>query len=86
MVTISVDPYSDQYKMDQLFGGALTLLADPGLQVIRAYQMEHKMGADTVGNMGYVIIDGAGQVRELVVDPLFGRHASKIIDALKGLQ
>ena len=60
MVAISIDPYSDQYKMDQLFGGAFTLLSDPGLRVISAYQMRHQMGSETVGNMGYVIIDGRG--------------------------
>ena len=85
MVAISIDPYSDQYKMDQLFGGTLTLLADRDLRVISAYQMRHQMGSETVGNMGYVIIDGRGVVRKIAVDPLFGRHSDAILEFLRGL-
>ena len=85
-MTISVDEPEDLQKINQLLGGTFTLLTDPGLRVIRAYQMEHGMGGTIVGNMGYVIIDGAGRVREMEVDPLFGRHAGKIIESLKGLR
>jgi peroxiredoxin len=73
-------------KMDQLLGGAFTLLSDPGLEAISAYDMEHQMGGSIMGNMGYVIIDKSGRIREHVINPLFGRHASDIIESLKELQ
>jgi hypothetical protein len=35
--------------MDQLLGGAFTLLSDPNLEAISAYQMEHRMGGAAIG-------------------------------------
>lgn len=85
MVAISTDPPAESRKLDELLGGVLRLLSDPYLQVIRAFQMEHEMGGETVGNMGYAIIDGQGTVREIVVDPIFGQHADRILASLRGL-
>ncbi len=85
-MAISVDSPQESRKLDQLLGGAFTLVSDPKLRVIRPFLMEHQMGSETVANMGYVIIDGQGLVRKITVDPLFGRHADIIIQALKGLQ
>ncbi len=85
-MAISVDPLRESRKLDQLLNGAFTLLSDPELRVIRPFLMEHQMGGETVGNMGYVIIDGSGVVRELKVDPLFGRHADAILGSLRELQ
>lgn len=86
MVAVSTDKAPDQQKLDQLLGGTFPLLSDPGVQVINAYQMRHQMGTEIVGNMGYVIIDRRGVVRKNVVDPLFGRHADRIVTSLKELQ
>jgi peroxiredoxin len=86
VVAVSTDNILDQQKLNQLLGGAFPLLSDPGLQVISAYQMRHQMGSETVGNMGYVIIDGRGVVRKIAVDPLFGRHADAILGSLRGIQ
>lgn len=86
VVAISADGLSESQKTDHVLGGAFPILADPELQVIGAYRMEHEMGGTTVGNMGYVIIDGKGDVREMVVDPLFGQHADAIVQSLKQLQ
>ena len=86
MVAISVDPPSELQKLDQLLNRVFPLLSDLDLKVIRAYQMEHQMGGDTVGNMGYVIIDGKGQVIKIAFDPLFGRHADVILQSLKERQ
>ena len=86
VVAISVDPPSESRKLDQLLNGAFHLLGDPDLRVISAYQMRHQMGSGTVGNMGYVIIDGRGVVRKTEVDPLFGRHAEVILGSLRELQ
>ncbi|MBI4328626.1 MAG: redoxin domain-containing protein [Chloroflexi bacterium] len=85
VVAISVDAPIDVQKANQLLGGAFPLLSDPELRVISAYQMRHAMGGLTVGNMGYVIIDGRGVVREVVVDPVFGWHADAILQSLKSL-
>jgi peroxiredoxin len=86
VAAISVDPPSESQKLDELLDSAFPLLGDSSLRVISSYQMRHQMGGETVGNMGYVIIDETGLVRQLVVDPLFGRHAAKIIESLKGIQ
>jgi len=86
VVAISTDPPSESNKLNQLLNGVFPLLGNPDLKVINAYQMRHQMGGETLGNMGYVIIDGAGLVRELVVNPLFGQDAGKIIESLKALQ
>jgi peroxiredoxin len=86
VVAVSTDPPSESRKLDELLNGTFPLLSDPRLQVISAYQMRHQMGSETVGNMGYVIIDGRGVVRKIAVDPLFGRHSDAIIGSLRGLQ
>ena len=86
VVAISVDPPSESRKLDQLLNGVFHMLSDPELKVIRAYQMEHQMGRETVGNMGYVVIDGKGLVRKIAVDPLFGRHADVILQSLREIQ
>lgn len=86
VVAISVDPPSESQKLDQLLGKAFPLLRDENLRVIKPYGMEHNMGGDIVGNMGYVIIDGKGVVRAQTIDPVFGQNASKIIQTLKAVQ
>jgi peroxiredoxin len=85
MVAISVDSPEEMAKMDQLLGGKITLLTDPDLRVIGAFQMQHRMGGATVGNMGYAIVDRNGMVRTAVVDPLFGRNSDEILQVLRGI-
>ena len=85
-MAISTDPASESQKLDKLIDKAFPLLSDPDLRVIVPYGMRHEMGSMTVGNMGYVIIDGGGQVRKIEVDPLFGRHADAILQSLRDLQ
>jgi peroxiredoxin len=85
VVAISAEEPEEVQKMDQLLGGAFTLLSDPNLEAISAYQMEHGMGGATIGNMGYAIIDENGNLRKVAVDPLFGHHADDILASLKGI-
>ena len=85
VVAISTDGDEESFKLNHLLEGAFPLLSDPGLEVINAYQMRHNMGGMTVGNMGYAIIDGRGVVRNIEVDPLFGRHSDVILQSLKKL-
>lgn len=63
--------------------GAFPLLHDPGAQVIRAFRMEHDMGGEITGNMGYVLIDRQGIVRAITVNPVFGDDTGKILAAVK---
>jgi peroxiredoxin len=86
VVAISAEDQEQTQKMDELLGGAITLLRDPSLEVISTYRMEHSMGGSTIANMGYAIIDRNGRLTEFAVDPLFGRHANNIIATLKDLQ
>lgn len=85
VVAISVDPPEEMAKMHELLGRKITLLTDPDLRVIGAFQMQHSMGGATVGNMGYAIVDASGTVRAAVVDPLFGRNADRIIQTLRDI-
>ena len=85
-MAISTDPAEESKKLDHLLEKAFPLVSDPDLKVINAYQMRHNMGGMTVGNMGYAIIDGRGVVRNMEVDPLFGRHADVILQTLKTIQ
>ena len=86
VVAISSEDQEQTQKIDQLLGGAFTLLRDPNLEVISAYRMEHSMGGGTIANMGYAIIDRNGMLTDFAVDPLFGRNADDIIATLKDLQ
>jgi len=85
VVAISTDEASESKKLDHLLDKAFPLLGDPDLKVINAYQMRHGMGGIMVGNMGYAIVDGRGVVRNIEVDPLFGRHSEVILQSLKKL-
>ena len=85
MVAISTDPPSESQKTAELLDRAFPLLGDPELRVINAFQMRHQMGSQTTGDMGYVIVDGQGFVREVVSDPLFGKHARTILQSLRAL-
>lgn len=84
-MAISTDTQQESQKLDVLLPAGFNLLSDPDLRVIQSLQMEHAMGGETIGNMGYTIIDGSGQIRLRVVDPLFGQNTPKIIEALKAL-
>jgi len=85
IVAISVDLPLESRKTDQLLDRAFPLLGDPDLKVINSYGMQHDMGSETIGNMGYVIIDAEGKLRKKQVDPLFGAHADDIINELRNL-
>lgn len=85
VVAISVDPPEEMAKMHELLGRNITLLTDPDLRVIGAFQMQHSMGGATIGNMGYAIVDRSGTVRTAVVDPLFGRNVDEILRVLQGI-
>lgn len=85
MVAISADSAADTKKVDSLLNGAYPLLLDPDLKVIRTFRMDHDMGSETVGNMGYVIIDKQGIVRAMRVDPIFGSDADLILSTVRGM-
>lgn len=84
VVVISVDPPYEMAKLNQLLGGKITLLTDPDLRVIGAFQMQHSMGGATIGNMGYAVVNESGLIRAAVADPLFGRNADRILQVLRG--
>lgn len=86
MVAISVDPPSEGAKTTASIESAFPVLGDSRKLVISSYGIEHQMGTETVANMGYVIVDGAGLVRHRVVDPSFGQHANEILAKLRALK
>jgi peroxiredoxin len=86
VVAISVDPPGEGAKMTAFIESAFPVLGDPRKLVISSYGIEHQMGSETLANMGYVIVDGSGQVRHRVVDPSFGQHANEILAKLRALK
>lgn len=81
MLAISVDPPSESQQMSQFLGGALPLLGDPDLKVIKAYGMEMQGGG--MAAMGYVVVDAQGRIAERLLDPSFGQHWQSVLSSLQ---
>ena len=83
MLALSVDPSSESAKMDSLLKGAFPLLGDADMRVASSYGMVVPMGSQPMSAMGYAIIDSAGKLRYLEIDPLFGDHTARILKQMK---
>lgn len=81
MVAISVDPPEESAKTSSLIDGRIRLLYDSDMSVIRDYDMVMLGGG--MASMGYVIVDGEGNIVERTVDPLFGYNVPKMLEALQ---
>lgn len=83
VLAISVDPPSESVKMNQLTKGSLTLISDPNLKIIRAYDVEMTGMASPMADDWYIVIDQNGHIKKRVQDALFGEHGDRILSNLK---
>jgi len=81
---VSIDRPDVAREMRRDMGLTFPILFVPDMQVIRALGMKGE-GMD-MGDMGYVIIDKRGLIRERKVDRNFGDNARQIIDLLEKVQ
>lgn len=68
--------------MNSLIDGKVRLLRDSDLRVIKDYGMEMVGGG--MASMGYVIVNGGGEIVERKTDPLFGYHVPDMLTVLNG--
>ena len=76
VVAISNDPPAERAKTNSLVNGRVRLLLDADLRVTKALEMEMVGGG--MPAMGYVVVDGEGQIVAREVDPLFGYNVPEI--------
>lgn len=81
---MSIDRPEDARALRQDLGLTFPILSDPDMRVIRAFDMQGEMR--NMGDMGYVVIDKAGRIRDRRVERKFGDNLAPVLSTLKGLQ
>lgn len=81
---MSIDRPEDARALRQDLGLTFPILSDPNMRVIRAFDMQGEMR--DMADMGYVIIDKAGRIRDRRVERKFGDNLAPVLSILKGLQ
>jgi len=81
VLAISRDTSEAQARMARELGLPFPVLADPSMEVIRAYRMKGE-GMD-MADLGYVVIDKQGQIRTRQIDRRFGENFRMILRALR---
>ena len=80
MLALSIDAPEVAAQTREALGLRYPLLSDPNASVIRHYQMYNaKM---RMADMGYVLIDAQGRVRDRVRDPQFGERTEAVLQQL----
>lgn len=87
---VNSDGPAESWRLKQITRTTLPVLLDRDLAVARQYDLLPKMGQPMgmmsgVGQMGFVVIDGAGVIRVQRVDLNFGSHAGQILEILSVL-
>ncbi len=85
---INSDTPDNSRRLKQITGIGLPVLLDRDLAFARQYDMLPKPGQPMgmmsgVGQMGFVIVDGAGMIRMQRVDLNFGQHAGQMLEILR---
>jgi peroxiredoxin len=81
---VSIDRPTDARRLRQELLLTLPILSDPDMTMIRAYGMKGE--GMQMGDMGYVIIDKAGRIRDRRIERNFGDNLAPVLSTLKGLQ
>lgn len=81
---MSIDRPEDARALRQDLGLTFPILSDPDMRVIRALGMQGEMR--NMGDMGYVVIDKAGRIRDRRIERNFGEKLAPILSTLRGLQ
>jgi peroxiredoxin len=81
---VSIDRPEDARTLRRDLGLTFPILSDPDMRVIRAFDMQGEMR--NMADMGYVIIDKAGRIRDRRIERKFGDNLARVLSTLKGLQ
>lgn len=81
---MSIDRPEDARALRRDLGLTFPILSDPDMRVIRAFDMQGEMR--NMGDMGYVVIDKAGRIRDRRVERKFGDNLAPVLSTLKRLQ
>lgn len=81
VLAMSMDTPAEASKLALDLNLAFPILSDPNMVIVRDYGMEGKgMG---MPEMGYVVIDKHGRIREEQIDRRFGENVDAILKALR---
>ena len=81
VLAMSKDTPEEASKLAQDLNLAFPVLSDPNMSIVREYGMYGKLMG--MPDMGYVVIDKQGQIREQQIDRSLGENAGAIIEALR---
>ena len=81
---VSIDRPTEARRLRQELGLTFPILSDPDMTMIRAYGMKGE--GMQMADMGYVIIDKAGKIRDRRIERTFGDNLARVLSTLKGLQ
>ena len=78
---ISNDGPEDARRMATELGLDFPVLSNPSMDVIYRYRMKGERMA--MADMGYVLIDASGRIREHRIDRRFGEHIGDLVESLQ---
>jgi peroxiredoxin len=80
---ISNDGSKDAHRMATELGLDFPVLSNPSMDVIYRYRM--KGDRMPMADMGYVLIDATGRIRQHRIDRRFGEHAGDLVESLQSM-
>ena len=80
-MAISNDGPSDARRMATELDLDFPVLSNPSMDVIYRYRM--KGDGMRMADMGYVLIDASGRIRQRRIDRRFGEHIGELVEGLQ---
>jgi len=80
---ISNDGPEDARRMATELGLDFPVLSNPSMDVIYRYRM--KGDRMPMADMGYVLIDATGRIRQHKIDRRFGEHVGDLVESLQSM-
>ena len=80
---ISNDGQEDTRRMATDLGLDFPVLSNPSMDVIYRYRM--KGDRMPMADMGYVLIDATGRIRQHKIDRRFGEHGGDLVESLESM-
>lgn len=81
VLAISNDGQEDGRRMAAELRLDFPVLSNPSMDVIYRYRMRGERMP--MADMGYVLIDAGGRIREQKIDRRFGEHVGELLDSLR---
>lgn len=81
VLAISNDGPEDARRMATELGLEFPVLSNPSMDVIYRYRM--KGDRMPMADMGYVLIDATGRIRQHKIDRRFGEHVGDLVESLR---